>query len=84
MAGRADLIDKIQYRMTCPGIGGGVRADLRSDEDYAAGAFFQAPKVVNGAVKGAILCGRAYQKLGFAVCPLPEDKRSDIIQAVKA
>lgn len=82
VAGRADLIDKIQYRMTCPGIGGECGLTFGQTRTMLQG-LFQAPKVVNGAVKGAILCGRAYQKLGFAVCPLPEDKRSDIIQAVR-
>ncbi len=82
VAGRADLIDKIQYRMTCPGIGGECGLTFGQTRTMLQG-LFQAPKVVNGAVKGAILCGRAYQKIGFAVCPLPEDKRSDIIQAVR-
>lgn len=82
VAGRTDLIDKIQYRMTCPGIGGECGLTFGQTRTMLQG-LFQAPKVVNGAVKGAILCGRAYQKLGFAVCPLPEDKRSDIIQAVR-
>ena len=59
-----------------------MRPYLRSDKSHVPGTF-QAPKVVNGAVKGAILCGKAYEKLGFEVCPKPEDKRSDIIQAVR-
>ena len=45
--------------------------------------LFLAPKVVNGAIKGAILCGKVYEKLGFDICPKVEDKRSDIIQAIK-
>ena len=42
-----------------------------------------APKVVNGAVKGAILCAKVYEMLGYEVCPGTKDDRSDIIQAVK-
>ena len=45
--------------------------------------IFMAPKVVNGAIKGAILCGKVYEKLGYDICPKVEDIRSDIIQAVK-
>ena len=45
--------------------------------------MFLAPKVVNGAVKGSVLCGRAYEKLGYEICPKPEDTRSDIIQAIR-
>ncbi len=82
VAGRADLIDKIQYRMTCPGIGGECGLTFGQTRAMFQG-LFQAPKVVNGAVKGAVLCGKAYEKLGFEVCPKPEDSRSDIIQAVK-
>lgn len=82
VAGRADLIDKIQYRMTCPGIGGECGLTFGQTRTMFQG-LFQAPKVVNGAVKGAVLCGKAYEKIGYEVCPGPEDKRSDIIQAIK-
>lgn len=82
VAGRSDLIDKIQYRMTCPGIGGECGLTFGQTRTMLQG-LFQAPRVVNGAVKGAILCGKAYEKLGFEVCPKPEDQRSDIIQAVR-
>lgn len=82
VVGRSDLIDKIQYRMTCPGIGGECGLTFGQTRTMLQG-LFQAPRVVNGAVKGAILCGKAYEKLGFEVCPKPEDQRSDIIQAVR-
>lgn len=82
VAGRSDLIDKIQYRMTCPGIGGECGLTFGQTRTMLQG-LFQAPRVVNGTVKGAILCGKAYEKLGFEVCPKPEDQRSDIIQAVR-
>lgn len=82
VAGRSDLIDKIQYRMTCPGIGGECGLTFGQTRTMLQG-LFQAPKVVNGAVKGAILCGQVYKMLGFDVCPEPNDERSDIIQAVK-
>ena len=82
VCGRADLIDKIQYRMTCPGIGGECGLTFGQTRAMFQG-LFQAPTLANGAVKGAILCGKAYEKLGFEVCPKPEDKRSDIIQAVR-
>ena len=82
VAGRGDLIEKIQYRMTCPGIGGECGLTFGQTRTMLQG-LFQAPKVVNGAVKGAVLCGKVYEKLGFQVCPSAEDVRSDIIQAVK-
>lgn len=82
VAGRADLIDKIQYRMTCPGIGGECGLTFGQTRAMFQG-LFQAPRVVNGAVKGAVLCGKAYEKLGFEVCPNADDSRSDIIQAIR-
>ena len=45
--------------------------------------LFIGPKTVNGAVKGAALCARVFERLGYEVCPGSEDTRSDIIQAVK-
>lgn len=82
VCGRKDLIEMISYRMTCPGIGaecgltfGQTRATLQG--------IFLSPSVVNGALKGALLCGEAYSNLGYDICPSMDDKRSDIIQAIK-
>ena len=82
IAGRKDLIDQISYRMTSPGIGGECGLTFGQSRTMFQG-FFMAPRTVNGALKGAILCGQVFRNLGFEVCPEPEDKRSDIIQAVR-
>lgn len=82
IAGREDLIQNISYRMTSPGIGGECGLMFGQTRTMLQGLFI-APKTVNGAVKGAILCGQAFQNLGYDVCPKPTDKRSDIIEAVK-
>ena len=82
IVGRADLIENISYRMTSPGIGGECGLTFGQTRTMFQGLFI-APKTVNGAVKGAILCAKVFQNLGFDVCPKPEDKRSDIIEAVK-
>ena len=76
------MIDKIQYRMTCPGIGGECGLTFGQTRSMFQGLFI-APRVVSGAVKGAILLGKCFEKLGYEVCPGPEAKRSDIIQAIK-
>ena len=68
--------------MTCPGIGGECGLTFGQTRSMFQGLFI-APRVVNGAVKGAVLCGRVFEKLGYDVCPKPEDKRSDIIEAVR-
>jgi len=82
IAGRADLIEKISYRMTSPGIGGECGLTFGQTRTMFQGLFI-APKTVNGAVKGAVLCAKVFENLGFEVCPKPEDPRSDIIEAVK-
>lgn len=82
VAGRADLIEKVSYRLTCPGIGGECGLTFGQTRNMLQG-FFMAPKVVNGALKGAALCGKVFENLGYEVCPGPDEERSDIIQAVK-
>lgn len=82
VAGRADLVEQISYRMTSPGIGGECGLMFDQTRTMFQG-FFMAPKVVNGAIKGACLCAKVFEKLGYPVCPKAEDKRSDIIEAVQ-
>lgn len=82
IAGRRDLIDSISYRMTSPGIGGECGLMFGQTRTMFQG-FFMAPKVVNGAVKGAALCAKVFEKLGYNVCPKAEEKRSDIIEAIQ-
>ena len=45
--------------------------------------LFIAPRVTNGAICGAILCGKAFELLGFEVSPKAGDIRSDIVQSIK-
>lgn len=82
IAGRQDLIEQIQYRMTCPGIGGECGLTYGQTRTMFQG-FFLGPRAANGALKGAVLCGKVYEKLGFEVSPKAGDIRSDIVQSVK-
>lgn len=82
VVGRQDLVDLISYRMTSPGIGGECGLTFGQTRTMLQG-LFMAPKVVNGAVKGAVLCAKAYENLGYECCPKATDTRSDIIEAVK-
>lgn len=82
VCGRKALIDKISYRMTCPGIGAECGLTFGQTRSVLQG-LFMAPKVVNGAVKGAVLCAKVYEMLGFDIRPGVKDPRSDIIQSVK-
>ena len=82
IAGRQDLIDQIQDRMTCPGIGGECGLTYGQTRTMFQG-FFLGPRAANSALKGAVLCGKVYEKLGFEVSPKAGDIRSDIVQSVK-
>ena len=82
IVGRADLIEQISYRLTCPGIGAECGLTFGQNRNVLQG-FFLAPKVVNAALKGALLAGSVYSMLGFDVMPLADSERSDIIQAIK-
>ena len=82
IAGKAELIDRIQYRMTCPGIGSECGLTFGQTRSMFQGLFI-GPRVVNGAVRGAVLLGKCFEKMGYDVCPSPEAVRSDIIQAIR-
>lgn len=82
IVGRSDLIEQISYRLTCPGIGSECGLTYGQNRHVLQGLFL-APKVVNSAIKGAILTGVVFDKLGYDVMPKAMSKRSDIIQAIK-
>ena len=82
IVGRANLIEQISYRLTCPGIGSECGLTFGQNRNVMQGLFI-APGVVNAALKGAILAGTVYDKLGFEVVPAADAERSDIIQAIK-
>ena len=82
IVGRKDLIEKISYRLTCPGIGSECGLTYGQNRHVLQGLFL-APKVVNSALKGALLNGEVYKRLGFEIMPDFTKKRSDIIQAIK-
>lgn len=46
--------------------------------------LFLAPHAFIEALKGAVLCSRLMELAGFEVLPKYNEKRSDIIQAIKS
>lgn len=82
ICGREDLIKRISYRLTCPGIGDECGLTFGQNRNVMQGLFL-APKVTNAALKGAMLVGVIYDSLGYEVVPKAHSKRSDIIQAIK-
>lgn len=82
ICGRADLIERCARRLTAPGLGREVGANLGLLTQFYQG-FFRAPTVVASAVKGAVFAANCYEKLGFHVIPGASEVRHDIIQAVE-
>jgi len=82
VAGKKEMVDKISFRLTCPGIGGDCGLTFGQTRTVLQGLFL-APRTVADAVKGAILCGKVFETLGYRVFPKPAEPRSDIVQAVE-
>ena len=82
VAGRRELVDLASYRLTCPGIGGECGLTFGQTRAMLQGLFL-APRTVMDALKGAMLCGAVFERLGFAVFPGAGDPRSDIIETVR-
>lgn len=82
ICGRKDLIDRCACRLSGPGMGREVGANMGLLQSFYQG-FFLAPTVVQSAVKGAIFAAGCYEKLGFRVVPGSREERHDIIQAIE-
>lgn len=82
ICGRRELVERISYRLTCPGIGAECGLTFGQNRAVLQGIFL-APKVVNAALRGAMLCGTVYDMLGYEVCPPVTAERSDIVEAIK-
>lgn len=82
IVGNESLIDRISYRLTCPGIGGECGLTFGQTRSILQGLFI-APHISSGALKTAMLFGTFYNSLGFDICPGISDERADIIQAIK-
>lgn len=83
VAGREDLVERVSYKLTAPGIGSEVASASGTVYRLLYQGLYLAPHVVSEALKGAIYTAALFSCLGYEVSPGPEDKRSDIIQAIK-
>lgn len=82
IAGKEEYVTQSSYRLTTPGIGGECGSTFGVMRQFYQGLFL-APHVAMEAVKGAVFCSRIMELAGFEVLPKYNDKRSDIIQAIK-
>ena len=81
ICGTRECVDRCAFRLSAPGLGQEVGANLGLMPAFYQGLFL-APTVVSGALKGAIFAANIYEKLGFACVPSAAEDRHDIIQAV--
>ena len=82
ICGTKACVDRCAYRLSAPGLGQEVGANLGLMPSFYQG-FFLAPTVVAGAEKGAIFAANLYEPLGFRCVPNATESRHDIIQAVE-
>lgn len=82
ICGTRECVDRCAYRLSAPGLGQEVGANLGLMPSLYQG-FFLAPTVVAGAEKGAIFAANLYEPLGFNCVPNASETRHDIIQAVE-
>ncbi len=81
ICGRADLVEKCSYRLTCVGMGKEVGCSLERNREMYLG-FFMAPEVVKSALKTSVFACRLFNMLGFETLPKAGEKRADIIASV--
>ena len=81
ICGTQACVDRCAYRLSAPGLGQEVGANLGLLPSFYQG-FFLAPTVVSAAVKGAVFAANLYERMGFSVLPNGAEERHDIIQAV--
>jgi len=82
IAGTRKCVDRCAYRLSAPGLGQEVGANLGLMTSLYQG-FFLAPTVVASAEKGAVFAANLYEPLGFRCVPNATESRHDIIQAVE-
>ena len=82
ICGTKTCVDRCAFRLSAPGLGQEVGANLGLMTALYQG-FFLAPTVVAGAEKGAIFAANLYEPLGFRCVPNATESRHDIIQAVE-
>ena len=82
ICGTEECVNRCAYRLSAPGLGQEVGANLGLMPALYQG-FFLAPTVVASAEKGAIFAANLYQPLGFKCVPDAQESRHDIIQAIE-
>jgi len=82
IAGRADLVEQVSYRLTAPSLGMEEGSYLAGYLPYYQGLYL-APSTVKNALKGSLLFAKSYSKLGFETLPNDKIEQFDIVTSIK-
>lgn len=82
VAGRADLVEQVSYRLTAPSLGMEEGSYVYGYLPYYQGLFL-APSAVKNALKGSLLFAKTYTKLGFETLPRDDMPPFDIVTSIK-
>lgn len=82
VAGRADLVERVAARLYAPGLGDALGPTLGFGRAFIQGLFV-APLVVEQTLRGLDFAAALFKELGYGVDPLPGDRRTDIVQAIR-
>lgn len=82
ICGTKKCVDNCSFRLTTPGLGKEVGANLGVMSLLYQGLFL-APTVVSGALKGAVFAAGLFEQFHFKVIPDSKESRHDIIQAIE-
>ncbi|MGI6153320.1 MAG: aminotransferase class I/II-fold pyridoxal phosphate-dependent enzyme [Christensenellaceae bacterium] len=81
IAGTTELIEKISYRFTAPGIGMEIGSYAYGYREFFQGVFM-APHTVSQALMGVTLAAKVFEKLGYQTTPAADAPRGDITQMI--
>ena len=82
ICGSREIVDRIAWRLTAPGLGLELGSYAASYRPYFQG-LFMAPHTVAQALKTACLAARLFEDLGLKTTPPSDEVRADIIQAIQ-
>ncbi|MGL4731936.1 MAG: aminotransferase class I/II-fold pyridoxal phosphate-dependent enzyme [Clostridium sp.] len=82
IVGKKTCVDGAAFRLTIPGIGGECGSTFGVMRQLYQGLFL-APHIAMEALKTSIFASRVMELAGYEVLPKYNEKRSDIIQAIK-
>ena len=80
-AGRKELVEQIAFSLTAPSLGTEIGSYAPGYQNFFQGLFL-APHVVACALKGSILFGSAFAKMGYMTIPVEGKRCGDIIRSI--